>query len=101
MLFSGSACLSGDDLAEGQQLIYFIYFYLLRGGLQEPLWPTNARISTSSSANLLASNPEWSGAKRGATPSSRNEAVAPVTVAVWLFGSPQRKRSEEAGYRSR
>ena len=44
MLFSGSACLSGDDLAEGQQLfINFIVFYLLRGGLQEPLWPTNAR----------------------------------------------------------
>ena len=54
MLFSGSACLSGDDLAEGQQCSYmfFIYFYLLmelrrcqehgfsakrRGGLQEPM----------------------------------------------------------------
>ena len=40
MLFSGSACLSGDDLAEGQQCSYMFFlfiFYLLRGGLQEPL----------------------------------------------------------------
>ena len=28
MLFSGSACLSGDDLAEGQQCSYMFFIYL-------------------------------------------------------------------------
>ena len=36
MLFSGSACLSGDDLAEGQQCSYiYLYFFLFINGASE------------------------------------------------------------------